>query len=74
MGYFFEGIEKRAKRKAKPRKSPVAAKAVRRIGSTATVRNWNALERINVLFPDVSEESARRIVARIIGAESQDDR
>ena len=26
VGYFFEGIEKRAKRKAKPRKSPTKAK------------------------------------------------
>ncbi len=26
VGYFFEGIEKRPKRKAKPRKSPTAAK------------------------------------------------
>ncbi len=26
VGYFFEGIERRAKRKAKPRKSPTAAK------------------------------------------------
>ena len=29
VGYFFEGIEKRPKRKAKPRKSPTAAKAKR---------------------------------------------
>ena len=29
LAYFFEGIEKRAKRKAKPRKSPTAAKAKR---------------------------------------------
>ncbi len=29
VGYFFEGIEKRAKRKAKPRKRPTAAKAKR---------------------------------------------
>jgi len=29
VGYFFEGIEKRAKRKAKPRKSRTAAKAKR---------------------------------------------
>ena len=29
VGYFFEGIERRAKRKAKPRKSPTAAKAKR---------------------------------------------
>ncbi len=26
VGYFFEGIQKRAKRKAKPRKSPIKAK------------------------------------------------
>ena len=26
VGYFFEGIQKRAKRKAKPRKSPTKAK------------------------------------------------
>ncbi len=26
VGYFFEGIQMRAKRKAKPRKSPTAAK------------------------------------------------
>ncbi len=26
VGYFFEGIQKRAKRKVKPRKSPTAAK------------------------------------------------
>ena len=32
VGYFFEGIQKRAKRKARPRKSPTAAKAVRRKG------------------------------------------
>ena len=32
VGYFFEGINKRASRKAKPRKSPTAAKA-KRIGS-----------------------------------------
>jgi len=35
VGYFFEGIEKRAKRKAKPRKSSTAAKAVRRKGRSA---------------------------------------
>ena len=37
VGYFFEGIERRAKRprKAKPRKSPTAAKAVRRKGRSA---------------------------------------
>ena len=29
VGYFFEGVERRAKRKAKPRKSPTAAKAKR---------------------------------------------
>ena len=29
VGYFFEGIQKRAKRKAKPRKSPTATKAKR---------------------------------------------
>ncbi len=29
VGYFFEGIQKRAKRKAKPRKSSTAAKAKR---------------------------------------------
>ncbi len=29
VGYFFEGIKKRAKRKAKPRKSTTAAKAKR---------------------------------------------
>ena len=29
VGYFFEGIQKRAKRKAKPRKSPTKAKAKR---------------------------------------------
>ncbi len=29
VGYFFEGIQKRAKRKAKPRKRPTAAKAKR---------------------------------------------
>jgi len=29
LAYFFEGIQKRAKRKAKPRKSPTAAKAKR---------------------------------------------
>jgi len=29
VGYFFEGIKKRAKRKAKPRKSTSAAKAKR---------------------------------------------
>ncbi len=29
VGYFFEGIERRAKRKAKPRKSQIAAKAKR---------------------------------------------
>ncbi len=29
VAYFFEGIEKRAKRKAKPRKRPTAAKAKR---------------------------------------------
>ncbi len=29
IGYFFESIERRAKRKAKPRKSPTAAKAKR---------------------------------------------
>ena len=29
VGYFFEGIERRAKRKAKPRKSTTAAKAKR---------------------------------------------
>ncbi len=29
IGYFFEGIQKRAKRKAKPRKSTTAAKAKR---------------------------------------------
>ena len=32
VGYFFEGIERRAKRKVKPRKRPIAAKA-KRIGS-----------------------------------------
>ena len=36
VGYFFEGIEKRAKRKAKPRNSSTAAaKAVRRKGRSA---------------------------------------
>ena len=35
VGYFFEGIEKRPKRKAKPRKSPTATKAVRRKGRSA---------------------------------------
>ena len=35
VGYFFEGIEKRTKRKAKPRKSPTATKAVRRKGRSA---------------------------------------
>ncbi len=35
VGYFFEGIQKRAKRKAKPRKSSTAAKAVRRKGWSA---------------------------------------
>ena len=35
VGYFFEGIQKRAKRKAKPRKRPTAAKAVRRKGRSA---------------------------------------
>ncbi len=35
VGYFFEGIQKRAKRKAKPRKSPTATKAVRRKGRGA---------------------------------------
>ncbi len=29
IGYFFEGIQKMAKRKAKPRKRPTAAKAKR---------------------------------------------
>ncbi len=29
VGHFFEGIERSAKRKAKPRKSPTAAKAKR---------------------------------------------
>ena len=29
VGYFFEGIQKRAKRKAKPRKRSTAAKAKR---------------------------------------------
>ncbi len=29
VGYFFEGIQKRAKRKAKPRKRPTATKAKR---------------------------------------------
>ncbi len=29
VAYFFEGIQKRAKRKAKPRKSPTATKAKR---------------------------------------------
>ncbi len=29
VGYFFEGIQKRAKRKAKPRKSPTAAKRIK---------------------------------------------
>ena len=29
VAYFFEGIQKRAKRKAKPRKRPTAAKAKR---------------------------------------------
>ena len=29
VGYFFEGIKKRASRKAKPRKSPTATKAKR---------------------------------------------
>ena len=29
VGYFFEGIERRAKRRAKPRKSTTAAKAKR---------------------------------------------
>ncbi len=29
IGYFFEGIQRRAKRKAKPRKQPTAAKATR---------------------------------------------
>ena len=35
VGYFFEGIQRRAKRKAKPRKRPTAAKAVRRKGRSA---------------------------------------
>ena len=35
LAYFFEGIQKRAKRKAKPRKSPTAAKAERRKGRSA---------------------------------------
>ncbi len=35
VGYFFEGIQKRAKRKAKPRKRSTAAKAVRRKGRSA---------------------------------------
>ncbi len=35
VAYFFEGIERRAKRKAKPRKRPPAAKAVRRKGRNA---------------------------------------
>ena len=35
VGYFFEGIQKRAKRKARPRKSSTAAKAVRRKGWSA---------------------------------------
>ncbi len=35
VGYFFEGIEKRPKRKAKPRKSPATAKTVRRGGRSA---------------------------------------
>ncbi len=35
VGYFFEGIEGRAKRKAKPRKRPTAAKDVRRKGRSA---------------------------------------
>ncbi len=35
VAYFFEGIQKRAKRKAKPRKSSTATKAVRRKGRSA---------------------------------------
>ncbi len=35
VGYFFEGIERRAKRKAKPRKRRTAAKDVRRRGRSA---------------------------------------
>ncbi len=35
VGYFFEGIQKRAKRKAKPRKSPTAAKTARRKSRSA---------------------------------------
>ncbi len=35
VGYFFEGIQKRAKRKAKPRKRSTATKAVRRKGRSA---------------------------------------
>ena len=35
VAYFFEGIEGRAKRKAKPRKRPTVAEAVRRKGRSA---------------------------------------